>query len=270
MGFFPKGMFAEISITGRACQLNCPMCAGRWLRGMIGVGSPEELLRVGRALWRRGVRGILISGGFTREGRLPFMPFSQAMMELKRIGFVMSMHTGPLDRREAEVLGRVGIDVADYELILDEGAIRSSKGLRLRPEDYIRGMENLLMESIEVVPHITLGLPGSGEGVSGYADVLRDLGIRRAVILGFIPTEGTELRGEEPPSPEQMRRAAEMISRVSRVSLGCMRAPWLKREYDNALLGIVDRIANPHDSLNLRRVMACCSIPDEMLALFEG
>ncbi|MEM3371009.1 MAG: radical SAM protein [Candidatus Korarchaeum sp.] len=269
-GFFPKGRFAEISITGRSCQLNCPMCGGKWLGGMLSVESPEGLLKLGRKLWREGVRGILISGGFSREGKLPLIPFSGAIGEIKRMGFLVSVHTGPLNRKEAEELGKIGIDIVDYELILDEDSIRVSKGLDLTPEDYVRGMEYLLSEPAEVVPHVILGLPGSKEDkLSHYSDVLRGSGVRRAVLLGFIPTAGTELQGEKPPSPEYMRRAAELIGRVSRVSLGCMRAPWLRREYDLKLLGVVDRIANPHYSLSLRKVMACCSIPEEMIPLFS-
>lgn len=246
------------------------MCEGKWLEGMLGVESPEDLLKLGRELWREGVRGILISGGFNRKGRIPFAPFSQAISELKRMGFLVSVHTGPLERKEAEELGKIDIDVVNYELILDEVAIRVSKGLNLTPEDYVRGMEYLLGESAELVPHVILGLPGSREDkLSYYSDVLRELGVRRTVLLGFIPTVGTRFQREKPPSPEHMRRAAELISRASKVSLGCMRAPWLKREYDLKLLGVVDRIANPHHSLSLRKVMACCSIPEDMIPLFS-
>lgn len=270
-GFFPKGKFAEVSITGRRCDLNCPMCGGKWLDGMMSAGTPEELLKLGRNLWRVGVRGLLISGGFTVNGKLPFIPFSLTIKELKRMGFVISIHTGPLGRKEAEVVGKIGVDIADYDLILEEDAIRISKGLKLSPEDYVKGMENLLAESIEVVPHITIGLPGSGvSNIGRYVEVLREMRIRRAVILGFIPTPGTKLSREPAPKPEEMRRAAEELSRVSKLSLGCMRAPWLKRDYDTKVLDLVDRVANPHHSLNLERVMACCSIPDKILHIFKN
>lgn len=270
LGFFPKGKFVEISITGGECQLNCPMCRGKWLRGMVSVRDPEELLKLGRKIWREGARGVLISGGFSREGKLPFSPFSEAIEGLKRMGFVVSMHTGPLDKKEAEEIGKIGIDIVDYELILDEVSIRVSKGLKLTPRDYVRGMEYLSSEPVEVVPHVILGLPGFREDtLNRYLGVLRDFRVKRTVLLGFIPTQGTELRGEVPPSSGYMRRAAELMSTVSKVSLGCMRAPWLKKEYDSELLGVVDRIANPHPSLNLREVMACCSIPEDMVALFS-
>ena len=267
-GFFPRGKFIEVSITGRTCQLNCPICGGRWLEGMLSVNRPEDLVKLGISGWKRGARGILISGGYNREGKLPIQPFLWAMRELKRIGFVISVHTGPLDKKEAQDLGKAGVDIADFEL-MDENSARIAKGLNLSLEDHLRGMENLSGEGIEVVPHIILGLPGSREGSLGeYIDIIRELKIRRTVILGFIPTPGTKFSNETAPSPETLRGAAEELRKVSRVSLGCMRAPWLKREYDRVLLGIVDRIANPHGSLNLERVKACCSIPEELIGSF--
>ncbi len=267
LGFFPKGKFIEVSITGRACQLNCPICGGRWLGGILSVNRPEDLVKLGVSEWKRGARGILISGGYTREGKLPFQPFLWAMRELKRIGFIISVHTGPLNKKEAQDLGKAGVDIADFEL-MDENSVRIAKGLNLRREDYLEGMENLLGEGIEVVPHIIIGLPGSEDSLEGYTSIIRDLKIRRTVILGFIPTPGTKFSNEAAPAPEILRRAAEELKKVSRVSLGCMRAPWLKREYDEMLLGIVDRIANPHNSLNLERVQACCSIPEELIDEF--
>lgn len=269
LGFFPKGKFAEVSITGRKCELNCPMCGGRWLEGMMSAENPEELLKLGRKLWRKGVRGLLISGGFTKEGKLPFIPFIWAIRELKKMGFLMSIHTGPLERREAEVLSKTGIDLVDYDLILEESPIRVARGLAMTPDDFVEGMENLMRESIEVVPHITVGLPGSEGRIDLYAEVLREMRVRRAVLLGFIPTTGTRLSEELPPSPEELRVAAEKLSRTSKLSLGCMRAPWLKRDYDINLLGLVDRVANPHPSLDLKRIMACCSIPEELLQVFK-
>jgi len=235
---------------------------------MLSVDGPEDLVKLGISAWKRGARGILISGGYTREGKLPIQPFLWAMRELKRIGFIISVHTGPLDRKEAQDLGRAGVDIADFEL-MDENSFRIAKGLNLSHEDYLRGMEDLSGEGIEVVPHIIIGLPGFREGsLEGYISIIRDLKIRRTVILGFIPTPGTKFSNEAAPTPETLRRAAEKLKKVSRVSLGCMRAPWLKREYDRVLLGIVDRIANPHNSLNLERVHACCSIPEELIDKF--
>ncbi len=269
LGFFPKGKFVEVSISGHKCPLNCPMCRGKWLRGMKSVKSPEELVLLTKQLRKQGVKGILVSGGLDRRGKLPIRPFELALREIKKIGLFVSVHTGVVGPEEAYVLSRAGIDLADYELILDGNAIYRSKGLHLRPEDFIRGMELLLENGIEVVPHVTVGLPGSSNGwIKLASDIIGELEIRRSVVLAFIPTPGTPLEKEDGPKIEDIVESVCIMKRSSHVSLGCMRPPWLKEKLDIELLGVVDRIANPHPHLNIKKVNACCSIPDSIIEEF--
>ena len=200
LGFVPKGKFAEVSVTGYRCPLNCPICRGKWLKGMMPIASPDDLIRVGRKLRKEGIEGILISGGLGLDGKLPVRPFAPAIRELKEMGFFISVHTGVIGREEAELLSRAQVDLADYELILDEGAIKKAKSLPLKPGDFVRGMEFLVESSIEVVPHVTVGLPGSREGwYAEAADMIGELGMRRSVVLVFVPTPGTPFEGHDPP-----------------------------------------------------------------------
>lgn len=269
LGFVPRGKFVEISITGEVCPLNCPVCRGRWLKGMASATTPEELVRLGRHLGKKGVKGMLISGGLTREGKLPVKSFIDAIRELKGMGFFLSVHTGVVGEEEAELLSKAGVDLADYELILDAEAIRLSKALPLAPEDFISGMELLLENSVEVVPHLTVGLPGSSEdSFLKASELIKEYGVRRAVVLAFIPTPNTPFQNHSPPEPRSVLRAAEILSRSTKVSMGCMRPAWMKKEIDSLLSGTVDRIANPHPSLGLNIVNACCSIPDELIEEF--
>ncbi len=269
LGFVPKGKFAEVSITGYSCPLNCPICRGKWLKGMIPATSPDDLIRVGRKLRKEGVEGILISGGLGLDGKLPVRPFASAIRELKRMGFFISVHTGVVGRGEAELLSRAQVDLADYELILDGEAIKRAKSLPLKPEDFIRSMELLMESSIEVVPHVTVGLPGSKEEwYTEAADTIKELGISRSVVLVFVPTPGTPFESHDPPHPSRVVEAVRILSKSSKVSLGCMRPPWMKRELDTSLEGLVDRIANPHPSLGLDIVRSCCSIPDRLIERF--
>ncbi len=269
LGFTPTGKFAEVSITGHYCPLNCPMCRGKWLKGMTPAISPDDLVRLGHKLRKKGVEGILISGGLGPDGKLPMRPFVSAIRELKEMGFFISVHTGVVGKEEAKLLSTARVDLADYELILDEGAIKTAKSLTLTPDDFVRGMELLIESSIEVVPHITVGLPGSRENwFEEAANVIRELGIRRSVVLVFIPTPGTPFEDHDPPSPIRVIEVVRLLSRYSKVSLGCMRPPWMKKRLDSALNGLVDRIANPHPSLGLDIVHACCSIPEEVVERF--
>ncbi len=236
---------------------------------MLPAISPDDLVRIGRQLRKKGVEGILISGGLGSDGKLPVRPFVPAIRELKRMGFFISVHTGVVGGEEARLLAAAQVDLADYELILDETAIETAKSLPLSPDDFVRGMELLIESSVEVVPHITVGLPGSGERWFAEAsDLIKELGIRRSVVLVFIPTPGTPFEDLEPPSLNRVVEVVHTLGRASKVSLGCMRPPWMKKWLDSTLKGLVDRIANPHPSLELDIVHACCSIPDELIEKF--
>ncbi len=236
---------------------------------MIPATTPEELVLLGRHYWKRGARGMLVSGGLTKSGKLPIKPFLGAIKELKEMGYIISVHTGIVGKEEALMLSKAGVDIADYELILDKEAISRSKGLDVDPELFVRGMELLLDESIDVVPHMVVGLPGSSDDwIERASHVVRELGINRTVVLAFIPTPGTPLSNERSPTPEEVKSAVDTLSKVSKVSLGCMRPPWMKKDIDSLVLGSVDRIANPHYSLKLNKVLACCSIPEELIDSF--
>ncbi len=236
---------------------------------MIPATTPEELVRLGRHYWEKGARGMLVSGGLTKSGKLPIKPFLGALKELKEVGYIISVHTGIVGKEEALMLSEARVDIADYELILDEGAISRSKGLNVSPELFVKGMELLLNESVRVVPHMVVGLPGSSsDWIKRASCIIRELDIDRTVVLAFIPTAGTPLSNERPPTPEEVKDAIDILSKVSKVSLGCMRPPWLKKKIDLLALGSVDRIANPHYSLKLNKVFACCSIPDELIDTF--
>ena len=129
--FLPAKKYAAISITGASCQLNCLYCGGKYLLGMLNAGSPGQLKALARRLKKKGVEGVLISGGFTLEGKLPFKPFLDAIRYIKkRLGMVVSIHPGLIDRDEAKELRRAGVDVVDFELILDPYVISFLKRLK--------------------------------------------------------------------------------------------------------------------------------------------
>ena len=81
--FIHSRRFVAISITGERCWLNCSFCGGCYLKGMVGIDKPDRLYDLMSSLVRRGVRGFLISGGFTKKGFLPVVPFLKAIEKVK-------------------------------------------------------------------------------------------------------------------------------------------------------------------------------------------
>ncbi len=269
LGFSPRRKFVEVSITGTVCPLNCPMCRGRWLKGMKPTPTPDSLLKFAREARSRGSKGILISGGLSPRGKLPFRRFLRAIKEIKEMGYFISVHTGLVDSDDATDLREAGVDMADFELYLNDEVIKRVKGLKASKSNYLESLDSLRETGIRVAPHITLGIPGDEpEWMDELKSLVKEKGLERLVVLVFIPTPGTPFWGQPLPPVDELVEQVREISTFSKVSLGCMRPPRLKRQLDRQVISYVDRIANPHTSLNLKLVDACCSIPDNILKDF--
>ncbi|MCD6208587.1 MAG: radical SAM protein, partial [Thermoproteales archaeon] len=114
--FIPGSKFAAVSITGSKCWLNCKYCMGKYLKGMEHTPTPHHLKAFAKKFYKQGGRGILISGGFTREGKLPFTPFLQTIREIKKeYDFVISVHPGLVNKDDAENLRLAGVDIVDFD-----------------------------------------------------------------------------------------------------------------------------------------------------------
>jgi len=273
--------FVAVSITGEKCWLNCSFCRGYYLKGMISADRPERLYDLMSTLVRRGVRGFLISGGFTKKGFLPVVPFLKVIEKVKKEygdDVFISMHPGLAPNRGfAEAIASSGVELVDYEFTTDPWMIQGLRGLVGYGEDaYVRSLILYMDAGLRVVPHVMLMYPGfSEEKMLRDLRVLADLGLRAITILYFIPTPGTPYEGLK----LELRQALHLLRTVrsvwrGEVYLGCMRPFGLKPGLDRAAVheGLVDRIANPYHEL-LRQGYplydACCSVPDHRLSMFR-
>ncbi len=260
--FEPGGKYLAISVTGYACELLCDYCRGRWLRGMIPAPTPSELERVLGKLARRGINGILVSGGFNREGYLPVERFIHVLREFKKQypHVVVSLHSGLMPLELLEELTDV-VDVIDLEIPLTRSQ-RVQMHIAYSIREYLMFALRAQALKFRVVPHLLLGLPGNSalEEMRNAVYIAATLRPIIAVLLYYV---------ESLESPrcviERLRRVALAIKRyVGGLSLGCMRPLHIKsREY--TLYTLLTRVANP--SPVLRRYFQgevlryCCSAP---------
>ena len=267
--------FAVVSLTGGYCELNCSHCRARYIRSMLPAPGPR-LPRLLEALHRRGARGVLLSGGWTREGVLPVEPYLDALREAKRrLGLVFNIHLGLETRREIlEALSGI-VDLVDYEFTLSDWMVRGVRRLPFGPRRYIEALEAMLEAGLNVVPHVFLWHPGSSpELLKRELRLLDDHGLEAVNLLVYIPPSGGLPRAVEERLPQLLRTARSLWPR--RLYLGCMRPREARRTLDPVAVGegLVERIANP--SLAAVRLYgdkmefydACCSVPDELLGLF--
>src|SRR5512147_3257141 len=110
VAYHPGINFPAVSLTGRACMLQCEHCRGHHLGGMRDGSRPGSLLEIASGAKRAGATGMLISGGCDIEGKVPILERAQEIMEVKRYGLLLNIHTGLLDDDEADKVSELGAD----------------------------------------------------------------------------------------------------------------------------------------------------------------
>ena len=274
--FIPGRKFPSISITGSQCWLNCSYCMGYYLKSMDHALSPKELYDLAKYYWKNKAIGMLISGGFTRDGKLPIEPYLPIIKDIKNnFNLIINLHIGIVDRELAINIRRSKIDIVDYEFILDTRVIKDIKHLDRNIDDYIRGYEILVNYGPDyIAPHIPLGIKyGAIDWEYMAIDILRDFDPYLVVFLIFTPTKNTPMAHIKPPKNSDILNTIYYGRRRlnGEIALGCMR-PWgLRYVIDEILIKnkVIDRIVNPPKILinkyDLRVLEACCSVPQSIL-----
>ena len=279
LAFRPWPRFPAISITGHRCELMCKYCMGTYLRGMIPVETPGELLKVCSSLAEKGATGVLISGGYTREGVLPIRPFLRAIRAVKELGLTIAVHPGLVSQELAEEIASAGIDIALCEVIGDEDTVREAVGLAEKgPGDYLASMQALRDAGVPTIaPHIPIGMLGGS--LAGELEALKMARAVRpdvVVMIVFMPTRGTPYAGRRPPELDSVAKVlaiARLMFPRTPVALGCMRPrerPY-KARLDVAAVELgLDRIVLPSKEavgrayelgLSVEWRDECCAVP---------
>jgi len=164
--------FLNISITGHECDLMCRHCRKELLKDMSMAGDSKKLVElVEKYLKRAGdnskntgngsLKGMLISGGFDADGKLPVNNILPGVKELKsKYPFLtIYIHTGFLNEDEAASLKNSGVDAVLVNLIGSQKAIREVYNLKDRTyRDYLDTIKLLKDHGLKVSPHIIIGL----------------------------------------------------------------------------------------------------------------
>lgn len=154
--------FLNISITGNDCQLQCSHCRGLLLKGMIPADSSKRLVEITKEYLKSGnLKGMLISGGFDRSGKLAFAGIIDGIKEIKTKYpyLTLYIHTGFLSMKEVRALKSSGVDAVLTNLIKSQKAIEEVYNLSGRTyRDYIDTIKILKEYDLKVSPHIIIGL----------------------------------------------------------------------------------------------------------------
>ncbi len=269
--------FVSLSITGTSCALNCEHCQMQVLRGMADLSSFDgSLFNLCEELRNRGAKGVLISGGSDREGRVPLLPHIPDMIRArKELGLILRVHPGLPDEETCAGLKEADIDGAMVDIIGHEDTMREVYHLPGTPDAYDAVLERLERHQVPTVPHIILGLHfGRMLGERNALEMVKRHPPKLLVLVILMPLSGTPMASVTPPSLEEIGgffEAARLALPRTPVMLGCARPLGeMKPKVDRLAVDAgLNGIAYPSDGLvdyarerNLESkfVNACCGV----------
>ncbi len=272
-----KNSFPAFSITASACALNCDHCQTKILEPMIPATNPEMLdQKVRDLIMLQGLQGFLLSGGSNRHNEIQYERFMPVVEGLKRDfpDLKIAIHTALLDEARARSMESAGVDTAMMDVIGAQETIKQVYHLDRSVDDFEATLDALCATSMEIVPHIVVGLHyGKILGEANALDIVARHKIQSlvlVVIMPFYAKEGTFVTPETLAVGEIFAEARIRIP-DRQVLLGCARPPGMhKRVTDTyAVLAGLDGIAFPADGAvavadsigrTYHQEHACCSI----------
>ncbi|MHA1753303.1 MAG: radical SAM protein [Candidatus Helarchaeota archaeon] len=285
--FYPGQYFPSISITGSYCEQNCKHCNKHYLVSMVQAPTPDILLKKCQELDKNGAVGCLVSGGFDKEAKLPFENFITTLKKIKSTtNLILNLHTGLINKELALQLGEIGIDVVSFDVTADDYTIKEIYGLNKTKNDYIKSLNWLLASKIKfIAPHICIGLnPNNILSEFQALSLIKDMNPKLIVLIALIPTRGTPLENQTPPSPEFISKIiclTRLMYPKSQISLGCMRPKKRNIKVETELIALnsgIDRLVLPSrktidyassNSFIISHFNSCCAIPTHLIKPFN-
>jgi len=272
-----KNSFPAFSVTAAGCALMCDHCQAKILEPMIPATTPEMLEAKVRALVAaQDLQGFLLSGGSTRRNEIRYERYLPVVERLKRAfpALKVAVHSALLDEPRARAMASAGVDTVMMDVIGAPETIREVYHLERSVDDFEATLAALCATSMEVVPHIVIGLHyGRILGEPNALDIVSRHRVHSLVLVVIMPfyarpgsfaTPATSAVGEI--FLEARRRIADR-----QVLLGCARPPGMHRRVTDAyaVMAGLDGIAFPADgTLAVAHAIgraaeqehACCSV----------
>lgn len=204
--------FVAISVTGEACALSCEHCKTGVLKGMHDLPSVNQsLYELCTRLHDQGARGVLISGGSDRKGRVPLKKHIPDMVRIRReLGLVIRVHPGLPDEETCSQLVDADIDGAMIDVIGHERTIREVYHLDTDVGEYEAVLERLERHGVPCVPHIVIGLHfGQMLGEEFALDMICRHEFKLLVLVVLMPLSGTPMATLQPPPPSEISKFFE-------------------------------------------------------------
>jgi uncharacterized radical SAM superfamily protein len=272
-----KNSFPAFSITAGGCALMCDHCEAKILEPMIPAVKPEILEHKVRSLVEKeGLQGFLLSGGSNRRNEINYSRFYPVIERLKRDfpHLRIAIHTALTDEAGARAMESAGVDTAMLDVIGAEETIRDVYHLDRPVDDFERTLEAICATSMQVSPHIVIGLHyGRIVGEENALDIIARHNCQAlvlVVIMPFYAKPGTFITPDTGDVGRIFMAAREKLP-DRHVLLGCARPPGMHKRVTDAyaVMAGLDGIAFPADGAvavanaigrPFHQAHACCSI----------
>ncbi len=225
--YYPGISFPSISITGESCALKCKHCNGYYLKGMLPITTPEKLIDFAKKNEGK-IKGFLLSGGSTKEGKVPLKKFAPAVKWIvENTSLIVNVHTGIIDERDIEYLEEMHPHHISFDVLGSTETIKNVIGIKKTKEDYFHALDLLDSSSLNYSPHIIAGLNfGEIKGEYDCLEKIRELRrFNNLVLIVLIPTKGTPMEDVKLNRREILNFFDYALSTIppKKIVLGCMR-----------------------------------------------
>ncbi|MDH3612361.1 MAG: radical SAM protein [Gammaproteobacteria bacterium] len=272
-----KNSFPAFSITAGACGLNCDHCQKKILEPMIPATNPEMLdQKVRHLINTQQLNGFLLSGGSSKRNEIRYGRYLPVVEQLKRDfpDLRVAVHSALLDEVRAKDMESAGVDTVMMDVIGAQETIRQVYKLDRPVADFEATLAALCSTSMEVTPHIVIGLHyGRILGEANALDIVSRYPVTAlvlVVIMPFYSKPGTFVT----PSTTDVGRIfgeARVVLPDQQVLLGCARPPGMHKRVTDAyaIMAGLDGIAFPADGAvsvahtigrPFEQAHSCCSI----------
>lgn len=237
--FITSKHFPSLSVTGTSCALMCRHCEGKLLEALVPAITCDELEKKALALHGKGAKGILLTGGCDRYGRVPLKNMIPAIKKIKeRTDLFIIAHTGFISGEDAAALKDSMLDGIGFDVVGDMGTVREVYGLSVTEKDYLESLHAIKNSGLMVFPHVCVGLHfGKLKGEYRALEMIKSIDPSTVIITGLMPV--SEAMAHIKPGlcdfEKVIQRAVKMFP-DAQVTLGCAHSTGKDR-------GEIERIA---------------------------
>ncbi len=272
-----KNSFPAFSITAAACGLNCDHCQKKILEPMIPATRPDILdQKVRYLIETENLNGFLLSGGSNKKNEINYSRYLPVVEKLKEDfpELRIAIHSALMGEQRAKEMESAGVDTVMMDVIGAQETINEVYNLDRPVEDFEATLAALCTTSMEVTPHIVIGLHyGHILGEANALDIVSRYDVNALVLVVIMPFYAKPGTFVTPETADVGRIFGEARERLAdqQVLLGCARPPGMHKRVTDAyaIMAGLDGIAFPADGAvtvahtigrQFTQAHSCCSI----------